>query len=93
MLTRTFSLLQVVIVFTTDSFEVYDVSTRQRLGRDAHVLDNVISTDHYSSAFDPAVPHAETASYATSLAVFKRKLFLLVRPFLSLSLQVARGPA
>ncbi|GAA5899138.1 hypothetical protein JCM8208_003013 [Rhodotorula glutinis] len=67
----------VIIVFTTDSFEVYDVSTRQRLGRDAHVLANVVSTDHYSSAFDPAVPSAETASYATSLSVFKRKLFLL----------------
>ncbi|KPV77801.1 uncharacterized protein RHOBADRAFT_33991 [Rhodotorula graminis WP1] len=59
---------RIVITFTIDSFEVYDVSTRQRLGRDAHVLDNVVSTDHYSSAFDPAVRPAETASYATSLA-------------------------
>ncbi|BGP48823.1 hypothetical protein JCM10450v2_004699 [Rhodotorula kratochvilovae] len=68
---------RVVVILTADAFEVYDISTRQRTGRDAFDIRSVVSSDNYASAFDPSVSLDETAAYSASLAMFKRKLFLL----------------
>ncbi|GAA5820930.1 hypothetical protein JCM3770_002634 [Rhodotorula araucariae] len=68
---------RVVLILTTEAFEVYDISTRQRIARDAFDTRSIVSSDNYASAFDPSVPLDETAACAASLAMFKRKAFLL----------------
>ncbi|GAA6032432.1 hypothetical protein JCM8097_008172 [Rhodosporidiobolus ruineniae] len=68
----------VVIVLTANHFDIFDISTRQRIGRDPHDIRAVVSHDHYVSAFDPSIPDNELLSYSASFATYKRRLFLLL---------------
>ncbi|GAA5896988.1 hypothetical protein JCM5296_002675 [Sporobolomyces johnsonii] len=68
---------RVIIVLTPTHIDVFDVSTRQRIGRDVHDIRSVVSQDSFASAFDSSVPPEETAMYSASFTTYKRKLFML----------------
>ncbi|GJN91064.1 hypothetical protein Rhopal_004079-T1 [Rhodotorula paludigena] len=68
---------RVIVVLTASHFDVYDVSTRQCIGRDAHDIRSIVSSDVYTSALPPALSDYDSLAYSASFAVFKRKLFLL----------------
>ncbi|BGP00097.1 putative Late endosome to vacuole transport-related protein [Rhodotorula toruloides ATCC 204091] len=68
---------RVVVVLTAAHFDVFDLVTRQRIGRDAHNIRSIVSSDLYASAFDSTFSLEETLAYSASFMTFKRKLFLL----------------
>ncbi|GEM07801.1 late endosometo vacuole transport-related protein [Rhodotorula toruloides] len=70
-------LVRVIVVLTAAHFDVFDLTTRQRIGRDAHDIRSIVSSNMYASAFDSALSLEETLAYSASFWTFKRKLFLL----------------
>ncbi|BGP08713.1 hypothetical protein JCM10049v2_004562 [Rhodotorula toruloides] len=68
---------RVLIVLTAAHFDVFDLITRQRIGRDAHDIRSVVPSDLYASSFDSIFSLEETLAYSASFMTFKRKLFLL----------------
>lgn len=71
---------QVLFTLTAHHIDVYDIQTRERIGRDTHDIRNVVSHDYYSSAFAGSRGPSQTLSYSASFRAYKRKLFVLVRP-------------
>lgn len=71
---------QILLVLTPSHLDVFDTTTRQRLGRDPYDIRTLVSSDVFSAALEPFVPAEHALSYATSFGVYKRKLFLLVSP-------------
>lgn len=69
---------QVVFVLTPHHVDVYDISTRERIGRDSLDIHNVVSHDYYSTAFDASRSPSESLSYSASFTTHKKKVFLLV---------------
>ncbi|GAA5921472.1 hypothetical protein JCM1841_005473 [Sporobolomyces salmonicolor] len=68
---------RVIIILTPTHIDVFDVSTRQRIGREVHDIRSVVSQDSFASAFDSTVTPEETATYSASFTTYKRKLFML----------------
>lgn len=64
---------------TAHHIDVFDIITRERIGRDSNDLHGVVSHDYYASAFDTSRPSSESLSYSASFVTHKKKLFLLVR--------------
>lgn len=79
------SFAQAVVILTAAHFDVFDLRTRQRIGRDAHDIRSIVSSDLYGSAFDSTFSLDETLAFSASFMTFKRKLFLLVRRHLLLA--------
>ncbi|KAI5478318.1 late endosome to vacuole transport-related protein [Pseudohyphozyma bogoriensis] len=67
---------QILFVLTPHHVEVYDIRSRGRIGRDGIQIQNVVSHDHYASAFVPHRP-GDTLAYSSSFRSYKQKLFLL----------------
>lgn len=72
-------------MLTSTHFDVFDVTTRERIGRDVQDLGTIVSNDFYSNAFDDndddddaTIGRDEGLAYAASFTTYKRKLFLLV---------------
>ncbi|GAA5929442.1 CORVET complex membrane-binding subunit VPS8 [Sporobolomyces koalae] len=68
---------KVIIILTASHVDVFDVTTRERIGRDFHDSRSIVANDFYASAFDSNVPVQERLSYSASFTVYKRKLFML----------------
>ncbi|BGP16798.1 hypothetical protein JCM10213_002192 [Rhodosporidiobolus nylandii] len=69
---------KVIVVLTSSHIDVFDLSTRQLIGRDAHDIRSLVSHDHYTASFDPFLPPQNTLAFASSFATYKRRLFLLL---------------
>ncbi|KAK4700735.1 vacuolar protein sorting-associated protein 8, partial [Phenoliferia sp. Uapishka_3] len=68
---------RILFVLTPHHVDVYDILTRQRLGRGPHNIRNIVSHDHYASAFDTTRPAEDSLAYSSSFKSHKRKLFIL----------------
>ncbi|GAA5871684.1 hypothetical protein JCM16303_000830 [Sporobolomyces ruberrimus] len=68
---------QVIIVLTASHVDVFDVFTKERIGRDTNDIRSVVSNDLYSTAFDATIPRQDRLSFAASFSTYKRKLFML----------------
>ncbi|SCV69958.1 BQ2448_1352 [Microbotryum intermedium] len=76
---------RVLFVITENFVDIWDVSSRQRLGRDALDVRHLVAHDYYASAFPVKAPFSASGkhlSYSSSLATHKKKLGLtdLVSP-------------
>lgn len=71
-------LCQVILVLTPSHLDVFDITTRQRIGRDPYDVRALVPSDVFCSAFEAFGFAHEALSYATSFGVYKRKLFVLV---------------
>ncbi|GAA5893311.1 hypothetical protein JCM6882_008001 [Rhodosporidiobolus microsporus] len=69
---------RIVVILTASHFDVFDLSTRSRIGRDAHDIRAIVSHDYHTPAFYPSVPVEDTLSYSSSFTTYKRRLFLLL---------------
>ncbi|GAA5903683.1 CORVET complex membrane-binding subunit VPS8 [Sporobolomyces salmoneus] len=67
----------VIVILTATHVDVFDITTRERIGRDIFDIRSVASNDFYSNAFDSSVPKHDRISYSTSFTTYKRKLFML----------------
>ncbi|GAA5991637.1 hypothetical protein JCM11641_000205 [Rhodosporidiobolus odoratus] len=70
---------KVIVVLTASHFDIYDVATRNRIGRDAHDIRAIVAHSHYASAFDSSISAQETLSFSSSFSTYKRRLFLLLQ--------------
>ncbi|GAA5987728.1 hypothetical protein JCM10908_007185 [Rhodotorula pacifica] len=68
---------RIILVLTPSHLDVFDVTSRQRIGRDPYDVRNMVSSAVFCSAFEAFAPAEQTQSYATSSGVYKRKLFML----------------
>ncbi|GAA6005757.1 hypothetical protein JCM11491_003997 [Sporobolomyces phaffii] len=68
---------QVVIVLTATHVDVFDITTKERIGRDLNDIRSVVSNDLYSNAFGSIIPLQDRLSYSASFTTYKRKLFVL----------------
>ncbi|GAA5874500.1 hypothetical protein JCM3774_005737 [Rhodotorula dairenensis] len=68
---------RVILVLTPSHLDVFDITTRRRLGRDPYDIRMLVSNDVFCAALEPYAPAEHALSYATSFGVYKRKLFML----------------
>ncbi|GAA5986914.1 hypothetical protein JCM5350_000362 [Sporobolomyces pararoseus] len=68
---------EVIIVLTTTHVDVFDITTKERIGRDVNDIRSVLSNDFYSNAFDSSTAREDRLSYSASFTTYKRKIFML----------------
>ncbi|KDE07693.1 hypothetical protein MVLG_02152 [Microbotryum lychnidis-dioicae p1A1 Lamole] len=71
---------RIIFVITENCVDIWDVSSRQRLGRDALDVRHLVAHNYYASAFPVKASSSASAqhlSYSSSLATHKKKLFAL----------------
>ncbi|GAA5837898.1 hypothetical protein JCM11251_004692 [Rhodosporidiobolus azoricus] len=69
---------RIIVILTASHFDIFDLSTRTRIGRDAHDIRAIVSHDYHTPTFYPTVPVEVTLSYSSSFTTYKRRLFLLL---------------
>ncbi|GAA5947773.1 hypothetical protein JCM3765_001077 [Sporobolomyces pararoseus] len=68
---------EVIIVLTTTHVDVFDINTKERIGRDVNDIRSIASNDFYSNSFDSSTPREDRLSYSASFTTYRRKLFML----------------
>ena len=68
-----------MFVLTGTSIDVYDILTRERIGRDANDIGAVVSHDYYAAVLEGLPFGTESPlAYSGSFITYKKKLFMLV---------------
>jgi hypothetical protein len=65
----------VICILTPSYVDVYDVITRQRIGRETNDIRIVAGLDSHSMSTEK-----ESLTYSASFKMYKKRIFLLVRP-------------